>query len=83
MQRALDRALETYAQFPTAFPSVAELNPNNFERWTLKTPERWVDPKTLETDAEGRVKIGGDAVLIWRYFTVIWAAATAPSSSSF
>jgi hypothetical protein len=48
----------------------------------IKTPEKWVDPKTLETDDQGRVKIGGEKVMIWRYFTVIWSLVTDSSSSS-
>lgn len=74
--------MEAHNQFPSAFPSLSGLHPDNFEQWTLRTPERWVDPKTLETDSQGRVKIGGERVMMWRYFTAIWAAAIASSSSS-
>lgn len=83
LHQALDKASEVHKQFPGAFPSLANLNPSNFERWSIKTPERWVDPKTLETDDLGRVKVGGDTIMIWRYFTAIWTLLTEPSASSF
>lgn len=82
MQRAMDRAVELYRNAPTAFPDVSNLNPDAFDRWSLKTPERWVDPATLERDAEGRVKVGGDTVMIWRYFVAVYAALVMTHNSS-
>jgi hypothetical protein len=82
LHQAITKALGVHKQFPDAFPSLSNLDPSNFERWSLKTPERWVDPKTLETDEMGRVKVGGDTIMIWRYFTAIWTAATASDASS-
>lgn len=81
--QALTKASEIHKQFPGAFPALTNLDPANFERWSLKTPERWVDPKTLETDDQGRVKVGGDTIMIWRYFTAIWTAVTESSVPSF
>lgn len=83
LRSAVERALLKHKEFPAAFPSVAHLDPNGFERWTLRTPERWVDPNSLPRDEQtGMVRVGGDVIMPWRYFTAIWAAAIEPSPSS-
>lgn len=82
MQRAVDKALETYDRAPTAFPSLAGLDPAAFERWALRTPERWVRPEDLPRDAEGRVCVGGDAVMVWRYVTAVLARLRAEAAGA-
>lgn len=82
MQEALNRTLAVYREFPGAFPAAHNLHPADFERWSVQTPERWVDPRTLQTNDKGQVKIGGERIMLWRYFTVVWALLTESSSSA-
>lgn len=82
MQAALERAHQVYAQFPAAFASVSALDPADYERWILRTPDEWVDPATLPRNEKGQVNVGRRAAIpIWRYTTPILARAREESST--
>lgn len=53
------------------FPEFSDIKPEDFDRLCIRTPERWVSVDSLPRDAQGRVKVGGDVVAIWKYAMTI------------
>lgn len=68
--QAIIKTTKEYRCDPLDLPPAADFN-----RWCIRTPERWVELDALPVDERGRVKVGGETVAIWKYVVAILRAA--------
>ena len=57
-------------------------DPNDFQRLCVRTPYRWIDPADLERAPDGKVRIGGDVVAVWKHIAIFVADKLLLSSTS-